>query len=186
MSESDEAVGVWQRLDGGRVVFQSRFLTLREDRVRTPDGRESTYGVIDCGHCVGVLPFVDDDTVWMVRQHRYIADRFTWEMPTGGVNRGEPTEDAAQRELAEEAGFRAGRLVHVSSYHTSKSCMDETAHLFLGYDLTPAAAKSDPDEQIERRALPFADVVSMVSSGEITDGMTIVAVLSALRLRAAR
>ena len=88
--------------------------------------------MVEAGHCVGVLPFVDADRVVLVRQYRYIIARPTWEMPTGGVDDGEDVQVAAQRELTEEVGYRAGRLTRVSSYHTSKSSMDETAHLFIG------------------------------------------------------
>lgn len=173
--------GTWRRLDGGRVIHETPFLRLREDRVLTPDGREALYGVVECGRCVGVLPFLDDRTVLMVRQHRYIAGRYTWEMPTGGVDAGEPVEAAAQRELAEEAGYRAGELIHVSTYHTSKSSIDETAHLFLGRSLQPASARPDDTEAIERRAFPFQEVLGMVLSGEITDSMTVIAALHAAR-----
>ena len=74
----------------------------------------------------------------LVRQYRYVARRATWEMPTGGVHIGETLEQAAQRELAEEIGYRARRLIPVSTYHTSKSVMDETAHLFLADGLSRA------------------------------------------------
>lgn len=93
-----------------------------------PSGRTTVYGVVSTGSCVGVLPFLDPDTVVLVRQYRYVAGRHTWEMPTGGVAPGGPIEDAAQRELGEESGYRAGRSEPVCVYHTSKSVMDETAH----------------------------------------------------------
>jgi len=175
--------GTWRRRGDGREVFRSPFLVLHEHEVITPDGRDATYGVVHCGDCVGVLPFVDDDRVLMVRQHRFIAGRWTWEMPTGGVHPGESLEQAAQRELAEEAGYRAGRLQHISTYHTSKSSIDETAHLFIGADLVPAEATPDDTELIERRSMPFAEVLRMVLDGTITDSMTVIAVLSAARRR---
>ena len=179
MSDDDQE-GVWRRI-GGRTVHQTPFLELREDRVQLPDGRETTYGVVVCGHCVGVLPLFGDGTVGMVRQYRYIAGRYTWEMPTGGVDGDESIEQAAQRELAEESGLRAGRLEHVCTYHTSKSSIDETAHLFLGFDLSPASAEPDDTEFIRRARLPFQQVLQMVLSGEITDSMTVIAVLHAAR-----
>ncbi len=175
--------GTWRKRGAGREVYRSPFLVLHEHDVTTPDGRSATYGVVHCGECVGVLPFVDDDHVLMVRQHRFIADRWTWEMPTGGVHDGESVEEAAQRELAEEAGCRAGELEPLCRYHTSKSSIDETAHLFVGRALVPAEATSDDSEQIERRRLPFADVLAMVLDGTITDSMTVIAVLHAARRR---
>lgn len=170
----------WTTLDS-RPVYRNRLIAVREDLVRMPDGRTTVYGVVACADAVGVLPFVDRDTVLMVRQYRYVARRVTWEMPTGGVHPGESPEAAAQRELAEETGYRAGRLVHLSTFHTSKSVMDETAHLFVGHDLRPAPAAPDATEFIEVHALPFAEVLGMVERGEILDAMTIVAVLLAAR-----
>ena len=138
---------------------------------------------MSCGECVGLLPFVDRDTVLLVRQYRYVAGRATWEMPTGGVHAGETLEQAAQRELAEEVGHRARRLVHVSTYHTSKSVVDETAHLFLAEGLYREKTAPDETEFIDVRAFPFDTVLRMVLEGEIVDSMTIVAVLLAARQR---
>ncbi|HET7379872.1 MAG TPA: NUDIX hydrolase [Gaiellales bacterium] len=166
-----------------RPIYDNRWLSLREDSVELPDGRTTIYGVVTCGNCVGVLPFVDQASVVLVRQYRYVAGRATWEMPTGGVHAGEALEEAAQRELAEETGYRAGRLTHVSTYHTSKSVMDETAHLYIGEALVPAPTLPDPTEFIAVSVLPFARVLDMVLSGEIVDSMTIIAVLHAARTR---
>ncbi|MBI4638097.1 MAG: TIGR04282 family arsenosugar biosynthesis glycosyltransferase [Candidatus Rokubacteria bacterium] len=164
-------------------VYRNKWISVREDLVELPDGRTTIYGVVTCPACVGVLPFLDRDTVLLVRQYRYVAGRRTWEMPTGGVHAGESIEAAAQRELSEEIGYRAGRLVHASTYHTSKSVMDETAHLFLGAAMTRLEAPPDDTEFIEVRPFPFEEALRMVVTGEITDSMTIIAVLHAARLR---
>src|SRR5215467_12675400 len=92
-------------------------------------------------------------------------------------------EAAAQRELAEETGHRANRLTHISTYHTSKSVMDETAHLFLGEALVQAESPPDETEFIEVCPFSLADALHMVLAGEIVDSMTIIAVLHAARLR---
>jgi len=164
-----------------RPIYSNPWLSLREDLVELPDGRTTIYGVVSCGECVGVLPFLDPDTVLLVRQYRYVARRVTWEMPTGGVHPAESIEEAAQRELAEEIGYRAGRLVRVSTYHTSKSVMDETAHLFLGEEMMRVELPPDETEFIEVRPFPFEEALRMVLSGEIVDSMTIIAVLYAAR-----
>jgi ADP-ribose pyrophosphatase len=176
------------RTRSSRTIYQNPWLRLREDLVELPNGSTTVYGVVSTGSCVGVLPFLDPDTVVLVRQYRYVAGRHTWEMPTGGVAPGEPVTDAAQRELAEESGYRAARLAPVCSYHTSKSVMDETAHLFLGFDLTRAAATPEPDatEAFQVRPHRFEEVLGMVDTGEIVDSMTIIAVLQAERRRSGR
>ncbi|PYN13878.1 MAG: NUDIX hydrolase [Candidatus Rokuibacteriota bacterium] len=172
----------WRTLSS-RPVYANKWISVREDLVALPDGRTTVYGVVSCGHCVGLLPFVDPDTVLLVRQYRYVAGRPTWEMPTGGVHAGETLEQAAQRELAEETGYRARNLVHVSTYHTSKSVVDETAHLFLADGLESTDTTPDETEFIDVRAFPFDTVLRMVLDGDIVDSMTIVGVLLAARRR---
>lgn len=95
-----------------------------------------------------------------------------------------PSANCAQRELMEESGYRAGQLLWVSTYHTSKSVCHETAHLFLGKDLSAAEAPPDETEFFERAIWPFAEVLRMVETSEIRDSMTVIAVLHAVRLRA--
>jgi ADP-ribose pyrophosphatase len=172
----------WKRLTT-RPVYQNKWISLREDLVQLPNGRTTIYGVVTCSECVGVLPFLDPQTVVMIKQYRYITQGVTWEMPTGGMHAGESIEQAAQRELAEEIGYRAGRLTWVSTLQTSKSVVDETAHLFLGEDLVELQLPPDETEFIAVRPLPFAEVLQMVLRGDITDSMTIIAVLHAARLR---
>ncbi len=172
----------WQRRSR-REVYRNRWIAVVEDVVALPNGKETLYGVIQCGHCVGVLPFVDADHVLLVQQYRYVAGHPTWEMPTGGVHAGEAVEAAAQRELGEEAGFRAARLEPLTSYHTSKSVVEETAHLFVAHDLTPADDEPDETELFRRAVWAFDDVVDAVVRGEITDSMTVIAVLLADRMR---
>ncbi len=175
----------WRTLSSG-VVYQHPFLTVREDRVVLPEGAETTYVVARpgaTGVAAGVLPFLDVNTVLMERQWRYIAGRRTWEMPTGGVNPGESPEDAAQRELMEEVGYRADVLVPLIEFNSSKSVVDETCHLYLGAGLRPQRLPADETERIDPYTLPFAEVVAMVERGEVLDAMTIIAVLLASRLQ---
>ncbi|MBI5563715.1 MAG: NUDIX hydrolase [Chloroflexi bacterium] len=167
-----------------REVYRNKWMRLREDVAQMPDGRTTIYGVCEFGQCVGVLPFVDDEHVVMVRQYRYPArENHRWEMPTGGVAPDETLEQAAQRELMEEAGYRANELRRVSSYHTSKSVCEEIAHLYIGRDLAAAESPPDDTEFFERAILPFDQVLQMVIDSEIRDGMTVIAVLHAARLK---
>ncbi len=169
----------WKTLSS-REVYANKWMNLREDIAEMPDGRTTIYGVCTFGQCVGILPFIDDNHVILVRQYRYVQkEDFRWEMPTGGIKDGETPEAAAQRELAEEAGYFAGRLQPVSIYYTSKSVCDETAHIYLGYDLTQHKLPPDDTEFFEVDTFAFNDVLQMVKNSEIRDGMTVIAVLHA-------
>jgi ADP-ribose pyrophosphatase len=167
-----------------REVYQNKWMRLREDVAEMPDGKTTIYGVIECADCVGVLPFVDEDRVVMVRQFRYVfGEDQRWEMPTGGVKLGETAESAARRELREEAGYEAGELQLVSTYYTSKSIMREVGYLYIGRSLSKVQAIPDETEFFEIAIMPFEQVLQMVSRSEIRDSMTVIAVLQAARLR---
>jgi ADP-ribose pyrophosphatase len=173
----------WKTLST-KMIYENPWMRLREDTAQLPDGNTTIYGVVVFGNCVGVLPFVDENHVLLVRQYRYVqGEAHRWEMPTGGVKNGEKLEQAAQRELAEEAGYNAGRLVHMSSYYTSKCICDETAHLYIGENLTPAEASPDNTEFLQRRIFPFAEALGMALEGEIMDSMTLISLLLAARRR---
>ncbi|MCS6773968.1 MAG: NUDIX hydrolase [Anaerolineae bacterium] len=167
-----------------REVYRNPWIRVREDVVELPNGKTTIYGVCEMNECVGVLPFIDDEHVVMVRQYRYVfADGSRWEMPTGGCKPNESPEQAAQRELAEEIGYRAGTLQPINTHWTSKSVCHEVAHLFIARDLHPVQAVPDDTEFLEVRVMPFDDVARMVLSSEIRDAMTVIAVLWALHAR---
>ena len=166
----------WQTIST-RCVYTNPWMRVREDIAEMPDGRRTIYGVVESKPAVGVLPFLDRDTVVLVGQYRYVARDFFWEIPTGAIGAGESETDAAQRELAEEAGYRAGRLAKLCTFHTSKSVVEEIAHIYVAEALTPVEHDADDTEFIEVGRFAFADVVKMVERCEIMDAMTVVAVL---------
>jgi len=172
----------WRTLST-RQAYVNPWIRVREDMAETPDGRTTLYGVVECKPCVGVLPFLDARTVVLVGQYRYVARDFYWEIPTGGMLEGEREEAAAQRELAEEAGYEAERLIKLCTFHTSKSIMDETAHIYMAESLRPAVRDGDDTEFIEVRAFAFDEALRMVETSEIRDAMSVIAILHAARRR---
>jgi ADP-ribose pyrophosphatase len=166
-----------------REVYANPWIRVREDVAELPDGHTTLYGVVECGPAVGVLPFLDERTVVLVGQYRYVARSFLWEMPTGGVRPGESEEGAVQRELAEEAGYEAARLVKLCSFHTSKSVVDETAHIYRADGLRAVARDGDETEFIEVRPFAFDEALRMVETSEIRDAMSVIAILHAARRR---
>jgi ADP-ribose pyrophosphatase len=172
----------WKTLSS-KPIYQNPWMSLREDVAEMPNGRTTLYGVVTFGDCVGVIPFLDDNHILMVRQFRYVQREARWEIPTGGVKEGESLEAAAQRELEEEAGYSAEQLTWISSYYTSKSVCDETAHLYVGERLSPALRDPDETEFIEVRAFPFTEALRMVIDCQIMDSMSVTGILHAARLR---
>jgi ADP-ribose pyrophosphatase len=170
----------WRTLSSRRV-YENPWIRVREDLAEMPDGRTTPYGVVECRPSVGVLPMLDRSRVVLVGQYRYVAGAFRWEMPTGAMHPGESEEAAAQRELREEAGYEAERLVKLCTFETSKSVVDETAYLYLAEGIRPARGEPDPTEFIEVGVFEFDEVLRMVEHSEIRDAMTVIAVLHAAR-----
>jgi ADP-ribose pyrophosphatase len=172
----------WRTLSS-REAYANAWIRVREDVAEMPDGRTTLYGVVECKPAVGVLPFLDPRTVVLVGQYRYVAGAFVWEMPTGAMRPGESEEAAVQRELAEEAGYEAARLEKLCTFDSSKSVVDETAHIYRAEGLRAVTRDADDTEFIEVRAFAFDEVVRMVEASEIRDAMTVIAVLHAARRR---
>ena len=171
----------WKTLQS-RKIYENPWMSLREDLAEMPDKQTTVYGVVTFGDCVGVVPFTDVNHVMLVRQYRYVqGETHRWEIPTGGVKKGETFQQAAQRELAEEAGYRAGRLIHLSTYYTSKCICDETAHIYMGDKLTRNRARPDNTEFLEQRIFSFDAALRMTLEGEIMDSMSVVGIILAAR-----
>jgi 8-oxo-dGTP pyrophosphatase MutT (NUDIX family) len=166
----------WTPLSSTERYARGR-LALREDVWRLPDGREVTYPVLAVGVTVGVLAFVDDAHVLLVRQYRHLQRGLSWELPGGGAHRGEDPMAAAQRELREEGGYRAERLALLTRFHPSNAYLDEVAYCYVARGLVADPLPADDDEFLERRAVPLDEAVRMALDGEITESVSKVALL---------
>ncbi len=156
----------WFRLDAHNVVH--------------PGGADGTYTVIRIRRvAVGVLPIDADGHVHLVGQWRFPLGRYSWEMPEGGAEPGEPPIACAARELAEETGLRAASLQPILEMDLSNSLTDERAVIFLATELTAGEATPEATEVLQRRTAAFTDVLARVADGRIRDAMTVAAVLRA-------
>jgi len=174
----------WKTISS-RLVYENPWTRLREDVAELPNGRTTIYGVVECGRCVGVLPFLDNEHVVMVRQYRYVfGENHRWEMPTGGVKPGESLAEAVRRELREEAGYTAARWERLGGdLAVSNSVTDERAELWLAQDLTPVPAAPEPTEDLTVRLVPLDEALALVDRGELTDVLTVVGLLTLDRRR---
>lgn len=179
------ASGPWRRRSR-RVAYENAWITVWHDEVIRPDGAPGVYGVVHFANlAAGVVVLDELDRVLLVGQHRYTLDGYSWEIPEGGVLARETALEGAQRELREETGVEATDWRELARAHLSNSVSDELAVLFLATGLRQGEATPDGTEVLERRWLPFDDVVEMTLNGRITDAMTVIAVerLALLRTR---
>lgn len=172
---TDPTANPWTVLDS-KEIYANPWMRVVEHQVLTPAGKPGIYGVVHpVNLATGVVPLHDDGTVTLVGQYRFPLGLYSWEMPEGGGPRGGDPLTAAQRELAEETGLTAARWLPLQTLHLSNCITDETAHLFLAWDLTQGADSPDETERLQTRRVPFAQAFAMAMSGEITDAMTVAA-----------
>ncbi len=183
---SDRASNPWTR-HSRRVVYDNPWIRVHHDEVTQPDGEPGVYGVVHFhGRAVGIVAVDDADRVLLVGQYRYTLDRYSWEIPEGGVPQAEELLDGARRELAEETGYTARRWRELVRVHTSNSVTDESGALYLATDLAAGEARPDGTEQLDLRWVPLDEALAMIDAGEITDAMSQVGLLRYALERAGR
>jgi 8-oxo-dGTP pyrophosphatase MutT (NUDIX family) len=167
----------WRTLSS-RAVYENPWIGVREDTVIRPDGSPGIYGVVHFkNRAVGVLPVDRDGAIWLVGQHRYPLDAYSWEIPEGGSPETESPEETARRELREETGLVAGRLELVATSHLSNSVCDEVGYVFRATELSEGADDQEGTERIVVRRVKWEEALRMVKAGEITDSLSVIAIL---------
>jgi len=136
-----------------------------------------------------VLPFLsdpggEDPQILLIRQYRYAADAFIYEVPAGRLEPGETPESCAHRELQEETGCTAERVERLTTVYTTPGFTDEQIHLFMATGLTRGEARREADEFVENVTMTLSRALSMIKDGEIVDGKTAIALMFAAGFRA--
>jgi 8-oxo-dGTP pyrophosphatase MutT (NUDIX family) len=161
------------------VVYRSRWMSVREDRVRFPDGSTGTYSVVDKPDFVVVLP-EQDDGFWLVEQFRYPVGRREWEFPQGGWASGESgsADELALAELREETGLQAGELTHLGRLCAAYGYSSQSYDVFLARALTPGDPERESTEQdMVHRWLPTAEIRRMIADGGLRDAHSVAALM---------
>jgi 8-oxo-dGTP pyrophosphatase MutT (NUDIX family) len=172
-----QKIGSWTCLDS-TPIYDNPWLSVRHENVITPGGTEGIYGVVHFkSRAIAIVPIDNENYTWLVKQFRYTLNEYSWEVPMGGAPLDEEPLLGAQRELKEETGLSAAHWQQIMKLHTSNSVTDEEAIVFVARDLTEGEQALEPSEDIELLRLPFADALAMVKRGEITDALSVAALL---------
>lgn len=159
--------------------YEGRIISLRTGEVRLDDGTEAFREVIEHPGAVAVVP-LHGDSVVLVRQYRVAVGKELLEVPAGKLESDEDPEQCGRRELEEETGYQADRLVPAGHIYPSCGILTEKVHLFLAFDLGKTAQKLEEDERIEVVEMPLADVRKRLKAHAFEDAKTVVGLYSLL------
>ncbi len=162
-----------------KQIYSGGAVHLEVDDILLPDGRPAKRDVIRHVGAVGVLPLLENGDVLLVRQYRYPIAKVTQEIPAGKRDPGETPEECGKRELLEETGAKAEKLVSLGSIYPTPAYTDEEIFLFLATGLTFFETHLDEGEFVDVVRRPFDDVLKDVLDGTLRDSKTVAAVLKA-------
>jgi 8-oxo-dGTP pyrophosphatase MutT (NUDIX family) len=141
--------------------------------VITPTQKEGIYGKVSFKNlAIGIVPIDNKGYTWLVGQHRYTLDEYSWEIPMGGGSQEETALESAKRELREETGLKAAEWSLLLKIHTSNSVTDEVGYVYLAKELTQGETEFDDTEDLKIWYLPFQEAYQMVLDGKITDAIS--------------
>ena len=163
-----------------KTLYEGRVISLRVGHVRMDDGTVAFREVVEHPGGVAVLPVLGDSVI-LIRQYRVAIGRDILEIPAGKLEGAEDPEHRGRRELEEETGYRAGRMVSLGSVFASVGYTSEEIHLFAALDLEPVGQDLESDECIEVVPVPLADLERRMAANELKDAKTLVGLQALLR-----
>jgi ADP-ribose pyrophosphatase len=174
-----------------RRVYTGRVINLDVDTVRFPNGSVGELEMIRHPGASAVVPFLsdpvgEDPQILLIRQYRYAAEQFLYEVPAGRLDPGETPDACARRELREETGCEASSVEHLYTMYTTPGFTDEKIHVFMAVGLTRGENAREADEFIELETMSLSRALELIEKGEIQDAKTALSLLYAAGFRAAR
>lgn len=161
------------------LVAHGAIIDYYQDTMRIPNGNIAKWDFIKHKGAAAVVPIDEQGRLVMVRQYRNALERYTLEIPAGGLQTPEePTRDAAARELSEETGYHCDQLELLLSIRTTVAFCNEKIDIYVAEHLTPGKQHLDEDEYVQVKAYPLEELVEKIYAGEIQDSKTVAAILA--------
>ena len=176
-----EEPGRWVTL-GERTIYQDEYVWLGQVDVRLPDGERIWHDVVRLHSVAEVALFDDQDRVLLLWRHRFVPDRWGWELPGGLIDDGETPVAAAARELEEETGYRAGRIEHLITFQPTAGRLDSEHVVFTGTDAEWVGEPTEANEAARLEWMPLAAVRDLIAAGEVWNGGALVGLLHLLAM----
>lgn len=165
-------------------VYNNPWIRVAHHDVLTPAGTPGIYGVVHFKNiAIGIVPLDEAGNTWLVGQYRYPLKQYSWEIPEGGCPEGTNPLESAKRELLEETGIQATYWEQILDCHLSNSVCDEYGIAYLAKGLSFGAAAPEETEDLQLKKVHLQEAIDMVMRGEISDALSIMALLKVHILR---
>jgi len=165
-------------IEGEQEIYSNPWIKVTEYDVINPSGGKGIYGKVHFKNiAIGALPLDEQLNTYLVGQYRFPLEQYSWEIPEGGGAFDTDPIASAQRELLEETGLVAANWTKIVDMHLSNSVSDEWAVIYLARNLSQQTACPEETEQLQVKKCPFEEVYQMVERGDITDAMSVAAIL---------
>lgn len=167
-----------------REIYAGKIITLNRDTIRFPDNTTAEFDIARHSGASAVVPFLNDPSgeepqILLLRQFRYAAGGYIYEIPAGRLDEGESPVECAARELKEETGCTADRMVPLTSILTTPGFTDEVIHLFMATGLKHGEPNREADEFVDLIVLRLSEALELIQKGTITDSKTALGILFA-------
>lgn len=161
------------------LILKGRAFAIRRDTLKTPNGAETKFDIIEHGGSVIIVPVDGDGNLLFVRQYRHAAGMDLLELPAGTLDEGEEPSACAAREIREETGFAADRMEKIGSFYLAPGYSTEYMHVFLAQSLRHDPLEADADEFLSVEKLTLAEAFQLAESGGMPDAKSLAALLLA-------
>ncbi|MCE9644361.1 MAG: NUDIX hydrolase [Chloroflexi bacterium] len=161
------------------TLLKGRAFLIRRDTLKTPDGRETKFDIIEHGGSVILVPVDKDGNLLFVRQYRHAAGKDLLELPAGTLEDGEDPALCAAREIREETGFAADQIEKIGDFYLAPGYSTEFMHVFLARELKYDPLDADDDEFLSVETVSFTEAIQMAERGEMPDAKSLAALLLA-------
>lgn len=167
----------WITIDSHKI-YENKWIGITEHNVINPSGGKGIYGEVHFkNYAIGIMVLDQQHHTWLVGQYRFPLKAYSWEIPEGGGPLESDPLESAQRELMEETGLMANEWIELQRMHLSNSVSNELGIIYMARDLTQGESSPEETEELVLRKVPFDEAYQMVVNGEITDSMSVAAIL---------
>jgi 8-oxo-dGTP pyrophosphatase MutT (NUDIX family) len=166
-----------------QTVYENPWIRVEHHDVINPSGKEGIYGKAHFkNRAMAIIAIDDQGFTWLVGQHRYALDEYSWEIPMGGGPNEKDLLESAKRELKEETGLTAEKWTLLMKIHTSNSVTDEVGYVYLAKELSEGETEFEETELLNVKKLHFSEALNWVMDGKITDSISVAGILKAAKL----